>query len=43
MFQASVCYKMFVDFDRYGGQVGNFEFYRLNEEKPSLSFLCKCS
>ena len=39
--QLSVCYKIFIDFDRYGGQVGAWELFRLNETLPSLSFLCK--
>ena len=39
--QLSVCYKIFIDFDRYGGQVGAWELFRLNETLPSLSFLRK--
>ena len=39
--QVSVCFKIFVDFIRYGGQVGVMEILRLGEEKPSMSLLCK--
>ena len=37
----SICFKIFILFDRYNGQIGAFEILRLNETKPSLSLLCK--
>ena len=37
----SICFKIFISFDRYNGQIGAFEIYRLNETEPSMSFLCK--
>lgn len=40
-FQLSICFKIYVEFDRYGGQVPGFEIFRLNESLPSLSYLCK--
>lgn len=40
-FEMSICFKIFVSFDRYNGQIGVFEIFRLNETKPSMSFMCK--
>ena len=37
----SICFKIFISYDRYNGQIGAFEIFRLNETKPSMSFLCK--
>ena len=38
--QVSVCFKVFADFIRFGGQVGAVEIIRLNEPQPSMSLLC---
>ena len=38
--QVSVCFKVFADFIRFGGQVGVVEIIRLNEPQPSMSLLC---
>ena len=39
--KASICFKIWVDFDRYGYQIPLLEIFRLNETNPSASFLCK--
>ena len=38
--QVSVCFKVYADFIRFGGQVGVMEIFRLNEPRPSMSLLC---
>ena len=39
----SFCFKMNLEFDRYGGQNGMLEIFRFNETLPSVSFLGKLS
>ena len=41
LLKVSICFKAWVDFDRYGYQIPLFEIFRLNETNPSASFLCK--
>ena len=38
-FKMSICFKVNLEYDRYGGQNGMFELFRLNEKKPSVTFL----
>ena len=39
--QVSLCFKIFIDYIRFGGQVGVVEILRLGELNPSLSLLCR--
>ena len=39
LIQISGCFKVFVEFDRYGGQIGLLELLREGEDLPSASLI----